>query len=70
MTDSERKKIEQERIDRCNNCKYCIHSIEIITNNSIYCDCDCRKFIMRIEPRFIVSCKYFKQCKNSKKFSK
>lgn len=68
MTDNERNKIEQERVERCDNCKHCICLREIYTNSNIACDC--RKFSMPIEPRLLVSCKYYKQCKNKQKVLK
>ena len=63
MTDN-----KQERIDRCNNCKYCIRLRELFSNSSTYCDC--RKFTMPIEPALLISCKYYKQCKNKQKVLK
>lgn len=62
MTDNERKKIEQERVERCDNCKYCKRLHELFVNSSTYCDC-C-KFIMPIEPALLISCKYYKERKH------
>lgn len=62
MTDSERKKIEQERIDRCNNCKYYICLQEVCRDGGVLCNC--RKFMSPIEPKLLISCKYFKERKH------
>lgn len=64
MTDNEREKTEQERIYRCNNCKYCIRLCERYANGSIYCEC--KKFAFEnIDPTLLMSCKYYKSNKKN-----
>lgn len=72
MTDSEWKKIEQERIERCNNCKRCIRLLEVYADGDTLCDCrcNCRKFSMLIKPTLLKSCKYFKEKKHKFKIFK